>query len=100
MNGKRPSRQRAGRSAVGDINPSPQARTLRAAGLKVTSARLAALRLAPEVLRHHGRLTPRTLYEAACRHGYTVSSTAFHGVLPRLASAGLLPDSSCPDELD
>lgn len=105
MSGKRPLRQRAGWTAIGDIGSSPHACVLRAAGLKVTSARLAALRLAPEVLRNHGHLTARNVYEAACRHGYTLSPTAFHGVLPKLANAGLLPQPttslpSRPDELD
>lgn len=83
-------------------NPSrnPHAAALRAAGLIVTSARLAALRLAPAVLQAHGRLTPPIMYEAARRHGYAVSPSAFYQVLPVLASAGLLSLSQPPRAAD
>ncbi len=74
---------------------TPSAR-LRAAGLSVTSARLAALRLAPTVLRAHGRLTPCGLHQAASAAGYTISPSAWYPVLARLHAAGLLPAAPSP----
>ena len=71
---------------------SPQCEALRAAGLKVTSARLAALRLAPPMLAERGSLTPRELHGAMNAAGYAVSVSALHDVLARLQAAGLLPD--------
>ncbi|MFT3763271.1 MAG: hypothetical protein QM761_11860 [Pseudoxanthomonas sp.] len=67
------------------------AAALRTAGLRVTSARLAALRLAPALLQRHGRLDARLLHDACLRHGYAVSKTSFYNVLSTLATAGLLP---------
>ena len=103
MSAKFPIRRDFDRAAPAADAPSPHARILRAAGLTVTTARLAALRLAPEVLREHGSLTPGNLHAAACRHGYVVSPTAFRGVLRRLREAGLLPPPilpSCSDDWD
>lgn len=66
--------------------------SLRAAGLRVTSARLLTLRMAPAVLAEHGRLNPKLMHSAACRQGDAhISMSAFYGTLPTLAAAGLLP---------
>lgn len=70
---------------------NPHAALLRAAGLRVTAARLAALQTMQEVLRAEGHLTPQALHRAATAHGYTVSVSAFHRVLPALVAGGLLP---------
>ncbi len=75
----------------GILRTSPHAAALRDAGLRVTSARLAMLRMAPAVLEVHGHLSPQLLREAAYQHGYVFSPTVFRHVLPRLTAAGLLP---------
>lgn len=69
----------------------PCSALLRGAGLNVTSARLAAVRLAPQVLSAHGRLTPQHLHAAAREAGYAISASAWYRVLACLQSAGLLP---------
>lgn len=71
--------------------PDGNAKILRAAGLRVTSTRLAALRLAPAVMAEHGYVNHQLLHQAARKAGYAFSLNAFYNVLPRLASAGLLP---------
>ncbi|CAD7716608.1 hypothetical protein LMG31886_21950 [Xanthomonas hydrangeae] len=63
---------------------------LRNAGLKVTSARVAALQSAPVVLEEFGYLTPKLLIDATRAAGYTLSSTTIYRLLPKLIDAGLL----------
>jgi Fe2+ or Zn2+ uptake regulation protein len=72
----------------------PCSALLRGAGLNVTSARLAAVRLAPHVLSAHGQLTPQHLHAAARDAGYAISASAWYRVLACLQSAGLLPDAA------
>lgn len=69
----------------------PCSALLRGAGLRVTSARLAVMRLAPDVYRAHGRLSARAMHEAAGRHGYAISLSACYHALSALARARLLP---------
>ena len=65
---------------------------LRGAGIRVTSARIATLRLAPLVLAAHGRLSPQLLHAAALEQGgMHVSTSAFYNTLSALGAAGLLP---------
>lgn len=65
---------------------------LRGAGIRVTSARIATLRLAPLVLAAHGRLSPQLLHAAALQQGdMHVSTSAFYNTLSALGAAGLLP---------
>jgi Fe2+ or Zn2+ uptake regulation protein len=71
--------------------PSPQALALRAAGLSVTSARLATLRVASAVLQAQGHLHPQPVFDAIRLQGYAVSQSALYRVLQDLAMAGLLP---------
>lgn len=73
---------------------NPHAARLRAAGLRVTSARIATLHAAPEVLARHGHLTPALLRDACIRLGYAVNLSAFYPLLPDLAAAGLIPVSA------
>lgn len=70
---------------------TPAARQLRDAGLRVTSARVAALRLAPLALAADGAVTSRGLHALAARHGYPFSAAVLRKVLHRLWEAGLLP---------
>lgn len=65
---------------------------LRGAGIRVTSARIATLRLAPLVLAAHGRLSPQLLHAASLEQGdMHVSTSAFYNTLSALGAAGLLP---------
>lgn len=67
---------------------------LRGAGIRVTSARIATLRLAPLVLAAHGRLSPQLLHAAAVEQGgMHVSTSAFYNTLSTLTAAGLLPST-------
>lgn len=67
---------------------------LRGAGIRVTSARIATLRLAPLVLAAHGRLSPQLLHAAAvAQGGMHVSTSAFYNTLSTLTAAGLLPNA-------
>ena len=67
---------------------------LRGAGIRVTSARIATLRLAPLVLAAHGRLSPQLLHAAALEQGgMHVSTSAFYNTLSTLTAAGLLPSA-------
>ncbi|HEX7991473.1 MAG TPA: hypothetical protein VF513_15080 [Stenotrophomonas sp.] len=67
---------------------------LRGAGIRVTSARIATLRLAPLVLAAHGRLSPQLLHAAAVEQGgMHVSTSAFYNTLSTLTAAGLLPSA-------
>lgn len=70
---------------------NPHAQALRRAGLRATSARIAALRAAPEVLAKHGRLSPSLLADACRRLGYHLHLSVFYHLLPDLAAAGLIP---------
>lgn len=71
---------------------SPHSAALRRAGVRVTSARIATLRLAPIVLAAHGHLSPQLLHAASLAHGNLhVSTSAFYNTLPTLIAAGLLP---------
>ncbi|WP_303747870.1 hypothetical protein [Stenotrophomonas pigmentata] len=67
---------------------------LRGAGIRVTSARIATLRLAPLVLAAHGHLSPQLLHAAAVEQGgMHVSTSAFYNTLSTLTAAGLLPST-------
>jgi hypothetical protein len=79
------------RVAPSTFSLTSQAARLRAAGLRVTSSRMAVMRIAPEVLARHGQITPRTLSEAAVRSGYAVNEYTLYRVLVDLVVAGLLP---------
>lgn len=67
------------------------AQRLREAGLRVTSARIVALRLAPIVFATEGQLTPKGLHDASRRCGYTFSLASFWQILQRLDTTELLP---------
>ncbi len=70
---------------------SLHAQALRRAGLRATSARIAALRAAPEILARHGHLSPSLLADACRRLGYHLHLSVFYHLLPDLAAAGLIP---------
>jgi len=75
----------------------PCSAALRGAGIRVTSARIATLRLAPIVLAAHGHLSPRLLQAAALEQGNMhVSTSAFYNTLSTLIAAGLLPARRTP----
>ncbi|KLD73779.1 hypothetical protein FZ025_13230 [Xanthomonas hyacinthi] len=90
MRGKISARRRHRHARRAD----PSSALLRGAGLNVTSARLAAVRLAPQVLSAYGQLTPQHLHAAARDAGYAISASAWYRVLACLQSAGLLPDAA------
>lgn len=71
---------------------------LRGACIRVTSARIATLRLAPLVLAAHGRLSPQLLHAASLKQGdMHVSTSAFYNTLSTLGAAGLLPSPKQTD---
>lgn len=66
---------------------------LRRSGLAVTSARLAALRLSPQLVRDTGAVCPRSLHDRAIVNGYSLSLDALYRVLFSLVAYGLIPPS-------
>lgn len=70
--------------------PCSHAQVLRNAGLRVTSARLIALRLLPSLLDAGSGLDGRVLHRAAAQRGHAISLITSQRVLAAFTAAGLL----------